>query len=57
MAASELLNTFLFNFLLSPPPLYPLSFPGSPLIGYKHATSYPYACVSLKRSEAAGGFS
>ena len=36
---------------------YSLSFAGSPLFDYKHATSCPCACVSLKRSEAAGGFS
>jgi len=57
MAASELLNTFLFHFYYLHLPLHPLSPPGSPLIDYKHATSYPCACVSLKRSKAAGGFS
>ena len=36
---------------------YPLSFPVSPLFDYKHATSYPCVCVSLKGLEAAGGFS
>jgi hypothetical protein len=56
MAASELLNNFLFHFLLSPFSLHSLLPPGSTLIAYKHATSYPCACISLKDPERLANF-